>query len=79
MIQYGDEEVLIEFKGIGELASHLPDTVDELEENRGAIRIGMPVISVTYPLSKLVPKTEPFFFNDNLETTKSTVIRIQEK
>jgi hypothetical protein len=43
--------VLIELKGIGELDGHLPDTVNELEEDGGSLVVAVVTISVTQPLS----------------------------
>jgi hypothetical protein len=51
MIQYRDEEVVVEFKSIWELCRYLPDTVDELQKNGRAVSVRMMVITVSNSLS----------------------------
>ena len=77
MVQYRDEDVFIEFKSVGELAGNLPHAIDKLEENRGAVSIGMPVIPMANSLSELVPETKPLLLNKNLEPTQSPIVRIE--
>jgi len=77
MVQYRDEEVFIEFESVGELASNLPHAIDKLEENRGTVSIGMPIISMANSLSELVPETEPLLLNKNLEPTQSPIVWIE--
>ena len=43
--------MLIELKGVGELDGHLPDTVNELEEDGSSLVVAVVTISVTQPLS----------------------------
>ena len=50
MVKYGDQEVFIELKGIGELDSHLPDTVNELEEDGSPLVITVVSVSMTQSL-----------------------------
>ena len=47
MIQNGDQEVLVELKGIGELLCHLPDTVYELKEDRSSLIVTVVLVTMT--------------------------------
>ena len=46
MVEYGDQEVLIELKGIRELLSHLPDTVYELDKHGSSLIVAMVLVSM---------------------------------
>ena len=50
MIQYCDQEVFIEFKGVGELLCHLPDTVDELKEDGSSLIVAVVLVTMTNSL-----------------------------
>lgn len=50
MVKDGDQEVFVELKGIGELDSHLPDTVNELEEDGSPLVITVVSVSMTQSL-----------------------------
>ena len=47
MIQNGDQEVLVELKGIGELLCHLPDTVYELKEDGSSLIVTVVLVAMT--------------------------------
>lgn len=47
VIQNGDQEVLVELKGIGELLCHLPDTVYELKEDGSSLIVTVVLVTMT--------------------------------
>ena len=57
---------------------YLPDAVNKLKENRWPIGVGVSVIAVANPLRELVAAAEPFLFNDYLESTQSSIVRVQQ-
>ena len=77
MIKYGDQECFVEFKREWELPCHLPNTVNELQENRRPAIAVWTVLKVSAPLSKTVAKTKPFFFNKNNESFDCSVVGVQ--
>lgn len=60
VIHQGDEVLVVELKGAGELLGELPDTVNELEKDRGLFCFRVRVGGVPVPVPELVPKAEPF-------------------
>ena len=82
MIQNGGQEVFVELKCIWKLLghlniktyvcvnafslSHLPDTVNELQEDRAPLRVVVSVIPVTDSVAELVTETEPLLLYQNL-------------
>lgn len=57
MVEDGNQEMLVELECVGELAGHLPDTIDELQKHRRTIGIRMPVVSMTNSLGEFMAKT----------------------
>lgn len=52
VIQNGDQEVLIELKGVGELLCHLPDTVYELNKDGSSLIIIVVPVTMTNTLHR---------------------------
>ena len=48
------------------LLSHLPDTVNKLQEDRAPLRVVVSVIPVTDSVAELVTETEPLLLYQNL-------------
>ena len=77
MIQNCDQKEFIEFKCIGELFGDLPDTVYKLEEYWRTVVIRMFILSVSDTLRKLMTETNPFLFDENFKTFKSSVVWVE--
>ncbi len=54
------------------LGSHLPDAVDELQEDGGALVVAVVPVSVANPLGELVAKRYPLLLNQNLRRGQRT-------
>ena len=76
VVQYGDEEVLVELESVWKLARDLPNAVDELEEHGRSVSIRVTVVTVTDSLGEFVSKAEPLFLDYHLETAEGAVVGV---
>lgn len=79
VIQHGDQQMFVKLECVWELLTDLPDTVDELQEDRRTIRIRMVTVSVSDALLELVSEAQPLLLDQHLEAFQSAVIRIEEE
>lgn len=79
MIQHGDQQMFVKLECVWELLTDLPDTVDELQEDRRTIRIRMVTVSVSDALLELVSEAQPLLLDQHLEAFQSAVVRIEEE
>lgn len=47
VVEYSNEELLVELEGAGELLGDLPHAVDELHEHRWSVRVRVVLVSVS--------------------------------
>ena len=81
MVEYVEQKRLVKLELGGKLASDLPNTVDELQENRRSVvgRFRRRVLKVSDSMGKLVSEAEPLLFNQHLEALQRPVVGIQEE
>ena len=61
------------------LLCHLPHTVHKLQEDRGAVVVGVFVLPVPHPLSELVSKADPLLLYQHLKATDGAIVWIQHQ
>jgi len=79
MIQYGDEEMLVEFHRMWHLPAYLPDAIDELEKHWRTISIRVIDITVSYALLEFVAEAKPLLLDEHLESLQGSVVRVEKQ
>ena len=59
--------------------SHLPHTIYKLKEHRASVRVIVLVIPLPHSVVKLVPKTQPLLFHQDLEAPEGPVVAVQQQ
>ena len=67
----------IKLKTARKLFSHLPNSINKLQKNRSPLLIISISISMPVPLCKFMPKSQPVFFNKDLEPLDCSEMRTQ--
>ena len=79
MIQDGHQEVFIELKCVGKLLSDLPDTVHPLHEHWTPVWVIVLVLTMSYPLTKLVSEAQPLLLHQHHEPGEGPVVAVQHQ
>lgn len=79
MVDDGDEQPLGELESSWELLLQLPHTVHPLDEDGGAVRVGVTLVAVTYTQLEFVSKRQPLFLDKYFEASERAVVGVQHE
>ena len=69
----------VELEGVRELTNDLPHAVDPLQEDRGALLVGVVRAGMPVPQRELVAERQPGAFHQDREPTLRAVVRVQHQ